>query len=199
MIVEKVDPKIYYYKQVISEPNILIDKINYLDNFLNESSQISKWKDWYASNDTILYGIYKDGMFSNKRFTTPVDTECALITSIIQKAYSECINDYIESTNCGDLHLPDYFTIRKYNTSADMGPHADSDDPTDTSHPYISGVLYLNDNYEGGEIEFINQSIKIKPEPGSMVIFPAYQPYVHHPKPTISGNKYMVPFFWYKK
>jgi predicted 2-oxoglutarate/Fe(II)-dependent dioxygenase YbiX len=78
-----------------------------------------------------------------------------------------------------------------------MGEHADSMDTSDKYHPLVSGVFYINDDYEGGEIEFSRQKIKIKPSAGSIVMFPSYQPYFHRPLPVVNGVKYMIPFFWY--
>ena len=51
--------------------------------------------------------------------------------------------------------------------------------------------MYLNDNYEGGEIEFPNQKVKIKPEAGSILIFPSMNPYIHESKPTSKNEKYV--------
>jgi predicted 2-oxoglutarate/Fe(II)-dependent dioxygenase YbiX len=95
--------------------------------------------------------------------------------------------------------LPNFFNIKKYNEGADMGPHVDSSDPTNIEHPVISGVMYLNDNYEGGEINFPNQGVSIKPKAGSVIIFPSTDPYLHHPQKIDYGTKYMVPLFWYKE
>jgi predicted 2-oxoglutarate/Fe(II)-dependent dioxygenase YbiX len=60
----------------------------------------------------------------------------------------------------------------------------------------MSAVLYLNDDYEGGELNFKDQNITIKPEAGSIVIFPSVAPFYHESKEIISGNKYMCPAFW---
>ena len=77
-----------------------------------------------------------------------------------------------------------------------MGPHVDS--YGDERSPVISVVAYLNDDYQGGELYFPNQNIKIKPEPGSIVVFPSIAPYFHASLPIVSGVKYMIPGFWYK-
>ncbi|NBP55847.1 hypothetical protein EBU71_04800, partial [bacterium] len=75
-----------------------------------------------------------------------------------------------------------------------MGPHVDNynDDPRKT----ISVVLYLNDSYVGGELNFPEQDIMIKPEAGSLIIFPSTKPYYHESKTIENGVKYMTPGFW---
>jgi predicted 2-oxoglutarate/Fe(II)-dependent dioxygenase YbiX len=54
----------------------------------------------------------------------------------------------------------------------------------------ISAICYLNDDYEGGEIEFVNFGIKIKPEPGMLILFPSNYAYKHIAHPIASGTKY---------
>jgi len=77
-----------------------------------------------------------------------------------------------------------------------MGPHVD--DYGNGDDPNISVVLYLNDDYVGGELFFREQGVKIKPEAGSIVIFPSVEPYYHESLPVESGIKYMAPGFWRK-
>lgn len=56
--------------------------------------------------------------------------------------------------------------------------------------------IYLNDDYEGGEIEFIHSGVKIKPEAGSIIFFPSNFLYVHEVYPITSGFRYSMPH-WY--
>ena len=56
----------------------------------------------------------------------------------------------------------------------------------------ISCVCYLNDNYEGGELEFPNFNVKIKPEAGMMILFPSNYAYRHIAHPVTSGTKYAI-------
>jgi predicted 2-oxoglutarate/Fe(II)-dependent dioxygenase YbiX len=53
-------------------------------------------------------------------------------------------------------------------------------------------VLYVNDNYEGGEIYFPRFDLEVKPEAGDLVIFPSTYIYEHASKPIISGTKYAI-------
>jgi hypothetical protein len=197
MLIEKLDSNILYYKKLISNPKEFVSKIESLDIENNNVLQLSKWKTWKASDEDIEYGVSKDGMFSNMQYKTSSDIETSMIVYAIKSISDLCFMNYASETGSRMLKLPDYFSIRKYNSHADMGKHVDAEDPTDTNHPVVSGVLYLNDDYEGGEIYFPEQGVKIKPEAGSLIMFPAYRPYFHHPLPVTSGNKYMVPFFWY--
>jgi hypothetical protein len=45
---------------------------------------------------------------------------------------------------------------------------------------------------EGGETEFLHQSIRAKPVKGRCVIWPAAFPYVHRGNPPLQGEKYIM-------
>jgi predicted 2-oxoglutarate/Fe(II)-dependent dioxygenase YbiX len=56
----------------------------------------------------------------------------------------------------------------------------------------ISSVVYLNDDYVGGELEFPNQKIKIKPEKGMLILFPSNYAYRHVAHEVKEGTKYSM-------
>lgn len=56
----------------------------------------------------------------------------------------------------------------------------------------ISMVLYLNDDYEGGEIVFPKQAISIKPRKGMLVAFPSNHHFLHGVNPVTSGDRYAI-------
>jgi Rps23 Pro-64 3,4-dihydroxylase Tpa1-like proline 4-hydroxylase len=81
------------------------------------------------------------------------------------------------------------FNVLKYETGQEYKQHYDSGSGSGRT---ISPILYLNDNYEGGEIEFVNFGIKIKPEKGMLILFPSTYPYAHIAHPVTSGTKYAI-------
>ena len=56
----------------------------------------------------------------------------------------------------------------------------------------LSTVIFLNDDFEGGEFVFPDLRIRIKPEPGLLVAFPSSQFYLHQVEPVISGTRYAM-------
>jgi Rps23 Pro-64 3,4-dihydroxylase Tpa1-like proline 4-hydroxylase len=56
----------------------------------------------------------------------------------------------------------------------------------------ISVLVYLNDDYSGGEIEFPNFKVKIKPKAGTLILFPSNYAYGHIAHPVESGTKYVI-------
>jgi hypothetical protein len=56
----------------------------------------------------------------------------------------------------------------------------------------LSILIYLNDNYIGGETFFPRQELQLKPPAGSMALFPPFYTHPHISKPIISGTKYIA-------
>lgn len=185
--------KIHYYKNVIDNPLSLINLIEKIDVDLTEETSIPKWKEWSASGDIPYVFGYQ------KRFTEDASTDenedIRYITQVLLEAIVDASNKYANQyqIDLGEL-MP--ISVSKYSTTKSMGPHVD--DYGNEDNPNISVVLYLNDEYEGGELYFKDQDIKIKPEAGSIVIFPSVEPYYHESLPVVSGIKYMCPGFWRK-
>ena len=56
----------------------------------------------------------------------------------------------------------------------------------------LSFVLFLNDDFEGGEFVFPDLHIQVKPKPGLLVVFPSDQNYMHGVNPVTSGERYSI-------
>ena len=56
----------------------------------------------------------------------------------------------------------------------------------------LTWMLYLNDVDEGGETEFLYQSMRVKPKQGTLVIWPAALTHAHRGNPPLSNIKYIV-------
>ncbi len=53
-------------------------------------------------------------------------------------------------------------------------------------------MLYLNNDFKGGETEFLYQKRRLTPEPGTIVIWPAQWTHQHKGNMVLEGNKYIV-------
>lgn len=58
-------------------------------------------------------------------------------------------------------------------------------DPTET---VISFSLYLNDDFEGGELEFEKFPIKLKPKAGMLIVIPGGEKYSHRVNKVLGPN-----------
>ena len=86
--------------------------------------------------------------------------------------------------------------IVRWPTGPGMKEHID-DEAKERSHYHIASVLYLNDDYEGGEIHFPQHNLSIKPKRGDLLIFPGNQYYSHEVKEILSGERFTAPA-WYR-
>jgi len=68
-------------------------------------------------------------------------------------------------------------------------------------HPIFPRVLsvsvFLNDDYEGGELEFKEFGIKVTPRAGEIIVFCSGFPYMHQVLPVTRGIRYAV-VKWYE-
>ena len=220
MIKEVLDEKVYYYKNVIPNHKELVSLIDSTD--LDElGDSITKWSEWTScSGQHYVYGAEKRISPTDEEKMLPIENnKVSYIFNTINDAFYKVCKDYAESM--GDMDEPNLFPIfmiKKYKAGTFMGAHFDQQEG-DTRLRY-SLVMYLNDDYEGGEISFIIKDpkgilegprppedydqakemglldIALKPEAGSILIFPSSPPYHHTAHLVKSGFKYMVPMHW---
>ena len=80
-----------------------------------------------------------------------------------------------------------------------MPPHADNAYPDgsahELSHRDLSGVLYLNDGFEGGDLYLTAQDVLVKPRTGTLVSMTGGFHHEHGVVRVESGTRITIPFF----
>lgn len=105
----------------------------------------------------------------------------------------ECVGKYSTFFDTG-FGSHENYSLLKYEGS--KGDHYDAHyDGGATNNRWISVIIYLNEDYEGGELEFIHFGVKIKPKSGSIIIFPSNYAYSHIAHTVKSGTKYAIVTF----
>lgn len=108
------------------------------------------------------------------------------------------LKHYIENSGLGDAYEVrefKYTQIRIQKTLPSEGYHVwhvEHGLVDDAPKRVMAYTIYLNDVEEGGETEFLHQSIRVKPKTGRIVIWPAAFPFVHRGNPPISSEKYLM-------
>lgn len=89
--------------------------------------------------------------------------------------------------------------ILRYSVGSYYRPHADSDELNlDTSRwekkldRDLSLLLYLDDEYQGGEITFPNFDFQIRPRAGTLLMFPSDCRYLHGVMPVTEGIRHTI-------
>jgi hypothetical protein len=89
---------------------------------------------------------------------------------------------------------------QKWDVGGFAAPHSDNSDFD--GHPnafeinkYV-GILYLNDEYEGGELYFPEHDIEFKPRAYSYICFPGGVENIHGVQEILKGTRYTMVSFW---
>ena len=99
------------------------------------------------------------------------------------------VEDYSKMYNINNLQYWEAFNFIKYGPGQHFQQHHDHGFSYNCT---LSLVGYINDDYEGGELEFQLQNLMIKPEAGDLFVFPSNFMYPHRAMPVHSGTKYSV-------
>ena len=173
---EVIAPRVLRFPKALGEFDFV--------KFLEESNP--NWQDNFAIRD-------EDGP-SRKEVSidfTAIDEPWIVYAKKVLECYitycKEILNtDYIWDTNITETY-GDVIHISKYRAGGYVDPHADEDFETDNG--VYTLIWYLNDNYQGGELGFIDPDLEMKPEAGDIFIYPSF--YIHYSKPVLSGHKYI--------
>jgi predicted 2-oxoglutarate/Fe(II)-dependent dioxygenase YbiX len=176
------------FKDVFSDPQKIIEELE------KESSLFLDQESWqWKKTGTISHGT-EQNMRTN--FSMPITKNARSGNETAKKIHNLVFNKIEEAIkwyrNEYDIPFRLYhepYTILKYSYQQEYKAHYDG--TTQTARA-VSVVIYLNDNYSGGEIEFPNFKLKIKPEAGSMIVFPSNFAYTHIAHPVDDGIKYAI-------
>jgi hypothetical protein len=200
---EVLDLGLVYYTDVIDNGSNIIDKIESLSARVEAGEhgtnglQADPWEAWWDEHLPKPFNyrrpIFRKENVSQHGYYAKELTEIAdLVYGGLDKAfehYSTVLYPFaaknIKSEEPGD-------GILKYIDGGHLPAHHDHG----VSSRTISAVIYLNDDYDGGEIEFKQSNVKIKPRAGSVVFFPSNYLYIHEVFPVSNGIRYAVPH-WY--
>lgn len=101
-----------------------------------------------------------------------------------------CIDDYARYWGINVVYYEAFNFVKYEGEGKHFRVHADHGPAYNCT---VSAVIYINDDYEGGEIEFprLNNYVH-KPKIGDIAVFPSNYIYEHASLPMKSGTKYAV-------
>ena len=111
----------------------------------------------------------------------------------LKKSFEYCVNDY---TSVHDkIKILEYtnFRINRYGEGGFMRSHIDNihhSHGQKQGYPHITALMFLNDDYEGGE--FVLGDKHIEKIQGSAVVFPSNFMYPHEVKELTEGKRFSV-------
>ena len=184
----EIFPSIWIYNQMFKNPELGIES---LEKAIDENILLN----WiYASTgdnqgDGSLKNIYR----SNKTIAMPrdintIDGSENLDTHIFNQL-TELTREYSDFFGLGPVKDEGY-SVLKYDEGTEYKQHFDCGG--EHKDRVVSMLLYLNDDYEGGELEFPFFGIKYKPSAGDIIFFPSSYSFAHIAHPVTSGTKYAL-------
>jgi len=200
MLVNKLHDKIWCYQSDSKEIKELIDLVEKDAKSANPENVILPWHEWYAMSGEIKYVFgYQKTIWNPSVDENVLNSSNSVLAQSLKKAKNfliECSNHYADHFNFSKLSHSS-INISKYIQGKQMGPHVDSNEDADSTAG-ISAILYLNDDYEGGELYFPKQQVTLKPKAGTVVVFPSNAPFLHQSLTIQNGSKYIMALFWNK-
>jgi hypothetical protein len=162
--------------------------IKYESNFLSKDIANKIYE--YAKNNDDKFTEFGNG---EKEFTVhtyhSIEKIDPNILSLLQDSAMSVYN-YVKNNYGSNLIDFDPFKthIARFEKGNGMHEHFDSSRPKD-----IATLVYINDDYEGGEIYFPYHNIYIKPNIGDLLCFPDNPDFIHGVKPITNGIRYTTP------
>jgi hypothetical protein len=152
------------------------------------SSQEDNWSQrffpsWYLKRKDLGYGAKKDIELLN------------MLVEIRKRLKKQIQQKYnIENIYCDSLNL-----IRWPHGLA-QPPHADFENFGLEDHVHnwreIGNVIYLNNDFDGGQIFYPQHNVEVEIKPGMAVFFPGDIHHVHGVKRILNGTRYTISTFW---
>ena len=111
----------------------------------------------------------------------------------------DCLEEYTKVF--GHLKTVPFYSLTQkvQKTPAGGGYHVWHDENSGLNHcaRCLVWMFYLNDDYEGGETEFLYYKRRVQPERGKLLIWPAGMTHAHRGGLVLEGTKYVVTGWFY--
>lgn len=104
-----------------------------------------------------------------------------LVQDVLEKEYGFKLNNKSVS-------------FARWDAGDSLDLHVDDLGPTNYNH--MATLIYLNDDYEGGEIVFPTHNFSYRPKMGDLIMFPGNMHYAHEVKKIISGVRFSIPMWF---
>ena len=161
----------------------LIEKIDFLDE---NAVLFPQPKNNRAFQDQDAINIFVDD-----GVTLP---EASIISKQIFPKIQPCVDNYLERFPVLGIRkfMIHDCKIKKIKCGAGFHAwHYENGDVSNSRRTFVVQI-YLNDDFDGGETEFLYQNKREKASAGDVLVFPCQFTHVHRGNPPINGDKYLV-------
>lgn len=139
---------------------------------------------------------YDDDMRNNSKCDIRADVhpDLAQFEKKLIYVFHGAVKLYMMDNSYISVTRDEGYQLLKYNVGEHFKPHIDliSGRSGAEGMRAVSAVAYLNDDYEGGDLYFPRQGFSVKPNKGSIVLFPSNFTHIHESRDVTRGTKYSV-------
>lgn len=168
--------------------------IDILESNLGEDKTY-KWSDAKVTNSDVAIKKARDCVdfkYKQENLGPRNETNAELI-DLHQEIYEKlklCIDDYARYWGIDVVYYEAFNFVKYEGEGTHFNIHADHGPAYNCT---VSAVIYINDDYEGGEIKFPRLDNYVHtPRVGDIAVFPSNYIYEHASLPMKSGTKYCV-------
>lgn len=120
----------------------------------------------------------------------PFNSELIDLHQEVYEKLKLCIDDYARYWGINVVYYEAFNFVKYEGEGKHFNIHADHGPAYNAT---VSAVIYINDDYEGGEIQFPRlDGYTLTPKVGDIAVFPSNYIYEHASLPMKSGTKYCV-------
>lgn len=169
--------------------------INTLESNLSDPSKKYKWSDAIVTNSPKPIKRARDCLdFRYKQENLgPRDEHNAELLDLHEEIYQKlkyCVDDYAKYWGIHVVYYEAFNFVKYEGEGTHFNIHADAGPAYNCT---VSAVIYINDDYEGGDLNFPRlDDLVYKPKVGDIALFPSNYIYEHASLPMKSGTKYCV-------
>lgn len=187
--------------KLIKHTNLIYEYENFVTD--HECNEIMEWLNpkllKYKDNLGKIKNKTRHNTALNVTHLSPKDIDVKAYKkshTIIENGHIAYINDnkflkYIIKNNYYGRQVSGILYFRSYDTLDYYDWHIDASLDGKTQLIY-SFIIYLNDNFAGGNTLFVNEKIKITPKIGSLLCFPCDLHHAHKSTKILSGQKHIL-------
>jgi len=106
------------------------------------------------------------------------------------------VKHYMNHNRFATVERSSGYEMLRYGPGQRFGEHVDVVRDTVLAGRRLSVVAFCNDDFEGGDLVFPRQGLRIRPEPGMLVLFPSGIAFPHEAEPVKTGTRYAI-VSWY--
>ena len=137
---------------------------------------------------------FSSGSLGRSDLSIMLETLNTPLTARVQQYLQSGVNDYCAQYNALNSTPLTSWSVKMQETPAGGGYHIyhyERGSWSETSRELV-WMIYLNEDFEGGETEFLYQKRRIQPTTGTLLIWPAGFTHVHRGNPPIGQDKYIL-------